>query len=277
MSEQIEMNPDDYMVSQYDEEANAGFFSNPEDEEALNWLDEVEGEETEVDIPEEEEVDAEEAEEGEEEGEEAEVGEEEAEEPAEVEETVPVVEQPAAPDPEQAKQILQDWETELETKYKTLITPDKALQIISDPEKVLPALLKEVHVAAIRDAAAMFQQMLPIATQSNMRQMMEAERNEQEFFAEHKELLPHKKEFDQFFGQYRSLPMNTGRDFKDISKEAAYVFRARKGIAMEGKVKSTKVRPAPPPAIGGTSSVPVSARQNNPFASLAEEFMQEDI
>jgi hypothetical protein len=275
MSEQNEMNPDDYMVSQYDEEANEGFFSDPDDEDAANWLNAFEEEELEAE-------EAEEAEEGEDvpdEEEEVESGEEETEEDAEEEPLAPVVEetQPAVQDPEQARQVLQSWETELEERYQKLLTPEKALQILSDPEKVLPALLKEVHVAAIRDAASMFQQMLPVATQSNMRQMMEAERNEQEFFSEHKDLLPVKSEFDSFFMQYRSLPVNAGRGFKDISREAAYVFRARKGMVKEGREKPTRNRPAPPPAIGGASSVPVSARQNNPFAGLAEEFLQEDI
>ena len=277
MSEQNELNPDEYMVSQYDEEANANFFDNADEESASDWLDDEADAEEEVVPIEEEEV---EEEEEESEGDYEEESEGTAEEETPEEAVVSPVEDEStaqAPDHEQARQILQNWETELEDKYQKLITPEKALQILSDPEKVLPELLKEVHVAAIRDAATMFQQMLPIATQTNMRQVMDAEKNEQEFFSEHKDLLSHKKEFDQFFMQYRSLPVNAGRGFKDISKEAAYVFRARKGIVREGREKSTRVRPAPPPALGGASSVPSSARQTNPFASLAEEFMQEDI
>ncbi|NJM09624.1 MAG: hypothetical protein HC883_01600 [Bdellovibrionaceae bacterium] len=279
MSEQNELNPDEYLVSQYDEESNANFFDSADEESASEWLGDGtdEGEE---DIPEEEEEEEVENEEEVEDEEASEEDEEDGKEDASEEEGSSSVEsEPTAqvPDPEQARQILQSWETELEGKYQKLITPEKALQILSDPEKVLPELLKEVHVAAIRDAATMFQQMLPIATQTNMRQVMDAEKNEQEFFAEHRDLFPHKKEFDQFFMQYRSLPVNAGRGFKDISKEAAYVFRARKGIVREGKEKPTRVRPAPPPALGGASSVPSSARQTNPFASLAEEFMQEDI
>jgi hypothetical protein len=276
----MSLNPDDFMVSQYDEEANEKFFGEPdgpsEDEDWLNAEAEAVEESGEEEEFQEEDGEEEVTEEGEEEAVEGEEAAGEVEESEAVE--LPTQSEPPTQNLEQAQQILQNWEAELEERYTKLMTPDRALQILSDPEKVLPQLLREVHVAAVRDAASMFQQMIPVATQSTMRATMEAEQNERAFFSEHKDLLPLKSEFDDFFTQYRSLPMNTGRVFKDISKEAAYVFRARKGLVREDAKAPVRNRPAPPPALGGASSVPVSARRaENPFADLAEEFMQEDI
>ncbi|NJL70619.1 MAG: hypothetical protein HC888_02865, partial [Candidatus Competibacteraceae bacterium] len=54
MNEQNELNPDEYLVSQYDEEANANFFDSTDEESALDWLGDGTDEEEEA-IPEEEE------------------------------------------------------------------------------------------------------------------------------------------------------------------------------------------------------------------------------
>jgi hypothetical protein len=280
LEENDDLNPDEYLVSHFDLEANQDFLTNiDEDDEGYN---EWGGSEVPAEVVDEEPAPAEEVEV------EKEVV---AEEPEEPEEPTPVEEEVVAEAPaaqptesteptytqEQLQDVFKNWSADVERGYKELVNPDIALQVLSNPEEVLPRLLTEVHTRALRDATAMMQNMIPQATQANLHQMVEARTNEELFFAQHEDLKTHKAEFDNFLFEYRSLPRNTARDFRDISQEAATVFRAMKGLHREVVQQEPEVqRRPPPPAIGGAVGSGPKV-ETNPYAALAEDFLREDM
>ena len=199
---------------------------------------------------------------------------------------------PQLPPPEQLEAVRSTYMQQLAETYKL----DEATAELIDTNfsAVAPQLLSQVHMRVAESVTQTLGQMLPQLINSHMQYMQVAQRSTDMFFSEWPEL--NQPQYQNTLGQvaqmYRQLKPNasTAEFVRDVGIQAwtalglpvqQLLTRGQQQVAEPTAPMSQETFPqggyAPAtPGAPARSQRPPSARSDNPFSQLAEEFMLDD-
>jgi len=169
--------------------------------------------------------------------------------------------------------------TELEKRYA--FTEDDATAVLSEPEKVLPQFFGRLYMDVFENVLNSIQSALPQMVTQIQQQAELAGRDTQEFYGAWPKLKEHSETVNRLGQMYRqTFPQATKEQFiQDVGLQAMITLK----LPLEGVQPPAQTPPpdevvtVPPytPPRGGPVTPPAQ-HPDNPWADMAEEYIQDD-
>ena len=200
---------------------------------------------------------------------EAEKAPETAAEAASAEETQPQQQAPDSPQPftpEQVAAAESAYKTQLQTLYA--FDEETALQLQTEPEKVLPQLAARLHMDVMKAVMGQMKGLMPEMIQRHTQVARKEGQAQDLFFKAWPELKGYDKQIMQAGRLFRE--MNPNADANTAVERIGALAMAALGMQRAAPAQDQQIRPAPfTPAVPGRVSAPVA--QKNMWADLAED------
>lgn len=210
---------------------------------------------------------------------------------ADTQQTAPTA--PAAPNnvgeqPQQAQEPV-DMEAQRQRAFDELtkhyaLTPEQTEQVLAEPEKVLPQMAAKIFMDAYATLMSQMQAGLPQMIDHRVTQRTTEQQAADDFYRRWPQLQgdANFEEVMRIGRVYRSLyPDATKEDFiENVGMQAHFALKIP--IEQEQKAQAApaaQAAPSAPPAPAGVASPQKGSgrpREDNPFAALAEEMLQDD-
>lgn len=207
----------------------------------------------------------------------------EAEEPASEEEPAeePPAEEPPQPEPtqEELQQQLVDLEEKLVSHYQ--LSDEHAELMQTEPEKVIPQLAAKMAMDLQQAFSHQLHTLLPQMVAQTIQRQQAASEGEQSFYSQWPALKDYQETVLRLGQAYRQLNPTASREqfIREVGAQAMLAhkipFNMETGeMIVEEEIQDTIPAPHTPPTPSAVQPPP--RENNNPFAKLAEEFIEED-
>ena len=179
------------------------------------------------------------------------------------------------------------WRTQKESELESTlyaVNDEDAAALLTEPEKVLPKIAARLHMEVLENAMRAVQAMVPTMIEQVQRSSETNNRAKSLFTSINPDLADPKFEpaIMQLGQTFRKV--NPTADAETAAKAIGALVRSALNIpapqaSVGGVVQTPPAMPAPAPFTpargGGGGTVPVPS--SNPFAQMAEEFLNEDM
>ena len=187
---------------------------------------------------------------------------------------------------EEIQQRYQAWREQVldrvaQEQYQ--LTEEEIEAISTQPEEAIPRLLSRVYLDAVQGAMQAIMMQMPQLVQNTLQQKTQAEQAEEQFFSKWGKLRDEKYYDDirRVAQAYRATDPNLPTErLMDLVGVQVSLLHGLPIESVEGQqAQQTETPQAPPQPVGlegVAESTARQARDDNPFATLAEEMMEDD-
>lgn len=215
-----------------------------------------------------------------------------AETPKPAESSTPVATEPQKTvSDEERKASYQKWRGDSETKLQQLyqLTPEDGEAMLAKPEAVLPKLAARLHLDVYEAVLGEMQQHLPRIVSTLMEGQGRIRASEDRFFGQFPALKQHEGQVYKFMHAFRQLHPTMPE--VDFANQVGLAMMSALKIPMQAPTTQTQqaqpevvrrevVDPGAstftPAPTSGIAPINPKQQQTNPYAQLAEEFLQDD-